>query len=200
MPIQRWCALLVLLSCVAPAQGQTPEDTTVVRGTRVRITAAALARPMIGTLEGRGLDSLVWRPEQDERLVSLPLKSVQRLEISQGRRADTWRGALIGALVGIAAGTVVGLAAGSDDCPRTGLAAFGAVDCFTRGEAAAGGAAVGAIGGGVIGLLIGSSRKSERWRTVSPARLHVGWQRDQPGIVTLMIAIPTREERGTAQW
>jgi hypothetical protein len=86
---RRWWALFAIFCWVAPAQGQTPEDTVLARGTRVRMTAAALSpAPLIGTLDGRRADSLVWRREQEQRPLSLPLKAVQKLEISQGRHAE----------------------------------------------------------------------------------------------------------------
>ena len=181
MPWHRWWALFTVFCCVAPAQGQTLKDTVLARGTRIRITAPALSpAPLIGALEGRRADSLLWLREQEERPVSLPLAAAQKLEISQGRHAETWRGGLIGALAGIGLGALIGLATGNYECPTTGLPALAAVDCLTPGESAAAGAVLGALGGGGLGLLIGSSRKSERWRAVPPDQIRVAWRRPTP--------------------
>ena len=187
MPCHRWWALFTGFCCVAPAQGQTPGDTVLARGTWVRITAPALSpAPLIGTLEGRRADSLLWVRKQEERPLSLPLTAVQKLEISQGRHADTWRGGLIGTLAGIGVGALIGLAAGNYECPTTGLPALAAADCLTPEESAAAGAILGAVGGGGLGLLIGSSRKSERWRAVSPEQIRVAWRHQQGRTLAIM--------------
>jgi hypothetical protein len=184
MSCHRWCALFTVFCCVTSAQGQTPIDTVLAAGARVRITATALSpAPLIGTLEGRRADSLLWLREQEERPSSLPLPTVQKLEISQGRHAETWRGGLIGALAGIGAGALIGLAAGNYSCPTTGA------ECSNPGESAAAGAVLGAVVGGGIGLLIGSSRKSERWQAVSPEQIRAAWRQQQgrtPAIMAVM--------------
>ena len=118
--------------------------------------------------------------------MSLPLTTVQKLEISQGGHADTWRGGLIGTLAGIGVGALIGLAAGNYECPTTGLPAPAAEDCLTPGESAATGAILGAVGGGGLGLLIGSSRKSERWRALSPEQIRVAWRHQQGRTLAIM--------------
>jgi hypothetical protein len=75
--------------------------------------------------------------------------------------------------MGAAAGALVGAVAGNDECPEGGLAGIAGASCLTRTEAAAAGAITGVLLGGGIGLLIGSGKKSERWSSVSPARLRV---------------------------
>jgi hypothetical protein len=64
-------------------------------------------------------------------------------------------------------GALIGFAAGNYECPTTGSDG----DCSSPGESAVAGAILGAIGGGGLGLLIGSSQKSERWRAVSPEQI-----------------------------
>jgi hypothetical protein len=170
MSCHRWWALVTVFCWVTPAQGQTPEDTVLARGTRIRITAPALSpAPLMGTLEGPRTDSLLWRREQDERPTSLPLTTVQKLEISEGSHPETWKGGLIGALAGIGAGALIGLLAGNYSCPTA------AGECSSPGESAAAGAILGAVAGGAVGLLIGSTRQSERWRAVSPGQIRVAW-------------------------
>jgi hypothetical protein len=160
-----WVLGLLLLSGPVPVESQ--EETRLARGTRIRVTAPVLAmRPIIGTLDTLDEERVTWTPEHGDSILSWPRASLERLEISQGRRANTWRGALLGALSGAGAGLIVGFVAGEDECPENGLAGLAAADCLTRAEAAVGGTVLGAVGGGLVGLLIGSGSKSERWRSV----------------------------------
>jgi hypothetical protein len=85
-------------------------------------------------------------------------------------------------------GVLIGLAAGNYECPTTGSDR----DCSSPGESAAAGAILGAIGGGGLGLLIGSSHTSERWRAMSPEQIRVAW-RQQRRTVAIMAVIFWRE-------
>jgi hypothetical protein len=166
--------LLLLLVPWISSAGQSPAETVVPRGARVRVTAPAISqRPLLGMIQGVDRDSVVWQSEPGDSLIAWPLAAVAKLEVSQGQRANTWRFGGIGALMGAVAGALVGAVAGNDDCPEGGLAGFAGASCLTRAEAAAAGAVTGILLGGGVGLLIGSGKQSERWSSVSPGRLRV---------------------------
>ena len=95
---------------------------------------------------------------------------VTRLEVSTGRRRHTWRGAGIGALVGVTSGAFVGYASGDD----------GGWCCFTaEAKAVMTGVGLGGLGA-VIGAVVGSLTRSDRWISVplgsaeATPRLQVG--------------------------
>jgi hypothetical protein len=88
------------------------------------------------------------------------MTSLVKLEASRGRRSNVGKGAVYGALVGVAAGLITaGVACGSYDCEE-----------YT-GVALAGGAGVFGAGGLLIGLFIGATTTGERWEEVPVERL-----------------------------
>ena len=104
--------------------------------------------------------------DRDDSLI-LPLVSLTKLEVSQGLKSRTLKGAGIGFLVGGAAGLATAaiacaIAGNCDaDDPYTGLvyAVFGVL-----------GAGVGTL----TGAIIGSTIKVDRWETVQLDQLRVG--------------------------
>jgi hypothetical protein len=78
--------LLLLIPWGASAS-QSPDETVVSRGTRVRVTAPSISqRPLLGRIHGLDRDSVVWRSEPGDSLIAWPLAAVAKLEVSQGRR------------------------------------------------------------------------------------------------------------------
>jgi hypothetical protein len=127
-------------------------------GDRVRVTA-----PPLG-LDARSgalvlLDSENLVLDGSQRL-TIPIDAVTRIEVSEGRRGNAGKGALIGAGAALAVGLVVfskaeggGHCSGSEEGTGFCLAYLGT------------GVALGAVGGLIVGLAI----RTERWRPVSIA-------------------------------
>ncbi len=134
---------------------------------RVRISSP---RPggsaIVGNVLGLTGDSLIVRQEGRASPLLLPLETVGRIELSEGRHARTGRGALIGLVSGAVLGTGLVVAAASNEEPGDfeGLLTFLALVT---------GVGVSAAGVG-IGALVGSFVHTERWREVPLHELRVG--------------------------
>jgi hypothetical protein len=86
---------------------------------------------------------------------TIPLPELVSLEISQGRKSNAGKGALVGAIAGAAIGAISSIAIAIADPPEG--AGFGAYTVYTLG--------VTGVGAG-IGTLIGSLTRSEHWEAV----------------------------------
>jgi hypothetical protein len=92
--------------------------------------------------------------------VEIPLEAIESLEISLGQRSNTLNGLAYGAL----GGAVLGAAVVAVSCLAEGCSGDGA----SAGGWIAFGAIVGAGGGAVLGLLVGSLVKTETWGIPAP--------------------------------
>jgi hypothetical protein len=180
----RWTlgALLVLLGSAGAAHAQQAGD-------RVRVAVDGGAR-ITGRLERMGTDTLVMMG-RDSVLRTIPLETVQRLDVARGRGSrvrGTLRGAAIGMGVGIAAGAVVGALAYEDECegPEPGFC----LD-FGRGFDAYLGGFMGGVAGTLVGGTAGAVRDPTRWVSIpGQPRVKLGARRD--GGIALGTAIPLR--------
>ena len=95
-------ALLCASLLAAPAQAE--DRPVVAAGQRVRVVASApgvFQGVATGTIVEMGPESLTMA-QTEGAILRLPLASVTRLEVSQGRRRRTKAGLLIGAAAGLA--------------------------------------------------------------------------------------------------
>jgi hypothetical protein len=145
-------ATLVLL--VLPL-AQSPASSPLTPGVRVRVTvreAGGTSRTHVGplrTFDGEALT--LTAGDSAQHSVSLARPSITRVEVSRGRRGNAGRGALLGAVLGLA---VVALSESGceGECePRDnyGLLVAGAT-----------------VGGAAVGAGIGSLMRSERWESL----------------------------------
>jgi len=157
---------LLLSGVLAFALPAFASSQTLSPGTRVRVTAPALMldrqRGQLVSLdrgslvlEGSGSD-LGSRSAAPRRWV-IPRDAVAQLERSLGIRANTRKGLLIGAGVGLAAGLVVTRSGGGSACRGSGD--YGEFCATIIGASTAGGA--------LLGALVGAVARSERWQVVS---------------------------------
>jgi hypothetical protein len=125
-------------------------------GSRVRITDVHSHKRMVGTLISADSDSLRLTSSKDQSVLTVPTRSVARLERSRGQRPSTGRGALIGALAGGGTGLLLGIAASteSDSWVQIGGGEVAAVTVIFG------------LGGAGIGALIGSASHHEQWDSV----------------------------------
>lgn len=149
-------ALVVgLVPATAGAQEGTGEESPVLVGSKVRLRAGSLPQGIQGTIVE--MDDRTLIVSQDQRAVRVSRADITRLEISNGRRRQARKGALIGAIAG--AGTFAALSR------ETYCAEY-----YDDGEACPGRAemvATGVLGGAAWGALIGHFVKTERWTLVS---------------------------------
>jgi len=130
---------------------------------RVRVTAQPI-RNAVGRIHHWTPDSLVVQLDSSDTkrapaTASFHRTSITRLEVSEGRKGHTVRGAVIGFLVGGVAGLFVADAVLGEEADPFGTSFNG------EGVVAvwAGTAVLTAVLGGVIG----SAEKSERWKEIS---------------------------------
>ena len=136
--------MIMLAVPTSAVSAQVPLAT----GDRVRVSAPALAPvDLVGTLTDLRDDTLVVTVPWRERPIDVPLSSVSSLQRAWGYQTRTVRGTLIGAALGFVAGAL----AFDDD--EVGEGAF-------------------AVAGGVVGGVIGSRIRAERWR---PAPMQTRW-------------------------
>lgn len=156
-------AAALLLAVPAIGAGQLP--ASVGPGTRVRVTTPFVRREA-ATVASVGTESMAIVPDRPPRdTLSLLLVELRRLEVSVGKKRDTWRGVGLGAIAGGILGAVLG--AVSYRRPECDSIAFGCgVAEYGPGGQAAIAGALGAIAGGVVGGIIGSQHTSEHWRGV----------------------------------
>lgn len=149
--------LLFLLGGVWGCAG-TARPVMVHPGARVRVTAPDLALEReVGEVAALTRDSLVITAEWGGSY-RLPLRLLERVEVSRGEKRSHQKGAVLGTVIG---GVVGGIAAAASDepCdPDTWCVNLGGA-----GMAAAGGAVLGGLAGGLAGALIGTAFHEERW-------------------------------------
>jgi hypothetical protein len=159
--------LSAALLAVAPAvQGQPTADLPA--GTRVRVSEPAAGR-LVGTVTEVRRDTLLVLARGEVHAV--PISSIRTIQVSRGRPprlASALEGGAIGLLTG-AIGGAASLAIPSllvpDACDREG----DGVLCFSTGEWALVGVAIGAPLGAASGALVGLLSPRERWRRLEPA-------------------------------
>ena len=159
IPASAIIAAICASASIGAAQQQSVQLET---GARVRLVSQKLpANDRIVRVVAAGGDTVTFRSERSSVMRTLPLSDIEAVEVSLGQRSQVRRSAAIGLLTGVGIGVALGLATYE---PCEGL-------CFgpsSRGESAA---FVG-MGGGVLGLLIGTAigavNKAENWQRVQP--------------------------------
>jgi len=142
-----------------PTQGAGPGAATLQPGTRVRVHSPQLSYfPIVGSFVAARADTVEFQGRAEdigERRFVVPLATIDRLDVSLGRKGNGRLGMVVGAVV------FAGLAAiiTPNDEGRSSLGGFN----DERLNAAVGGALLGLLWGGVVGHYI----KTERWKTVS---------------------------------
>ena len=148
-------SLAFSLALVGPAAGQ--QGGPLAPGVRLRVTTAApAARTQPGVHRGFTDSTLVLATS--DGVISIPLRAVTRLEVSQDRRPSVV-GGIVGLLVGGATGGLAGCAANRDS--------YGVFCAGQSDTKVAVGAALGGIAGAAVGALL---FRRERWELVPPER------------------------------
>lgn len=179
--------LALLLWCALPAPSSAQETPGAAQpfpaGTRVRVFAPdAFRKPVAGQVTLITADTLFltgWRGG----LVAVPVAAITRTDVSRGR--DHWKGAFKGAGIGaLAGGGLLGVMvfAGDPNC-----------DYCLPGrnvEAAAIGAAIGAVLVAPVGAFFGGIAGSEKWEPAS-VRFSLAPRTDASGLaVRLTVRAP----------
>ena len=158
LPGSRWAVAFLGLALSTPSTlpAQTPES--VPTGARVRVKQPDYGP---GWLDGKlvmlSTDSAAIALAATPDTLRFATGRLVPFELSQGFRANTGRGALLGFGIGAGTGLILGIAASAEDC--TGFCPVQVGPAEILGVSAL----LGGVGAG-IGAVIGSLSRSERWR------------------------------------
>lgn len=147
-------------------------------GVRIRVVAQGGDHTVEGRLVSLTGTSLVYELAEGER-VQVDRRDVESLEAVRLRR-HTGAGLVAGVLVG---GLIFGIVAASTHGEPSCTDWF-CVNPFSRGDVALAGSLVGALGGGLLGAVIGHATTSESWEPVVAPRPAAG-----PGSVGLAVRV-----------
>jgi hypothetical protein len=151
--------LLGFLAADALAQSPAPSPLFLPPGARVRVFAAGHGG--IEAYLSRHDDASVTlafpaeSPFAPPTEMAVPAASIERMELSLGKKRHAWLGAAIGAIV-------VGLTGFSDPIDTSGNCGYESSAPCSRGEAVVVAALAGAAMGGMVGHLV----QTERWTPV----------------------------------
>jgi hypothetical protein len=179
-------ALLAALGVAFAAPGAVTQDLPpLAAGQRVRVTASAadMSR-QTATLVALSAESLVvarWWPgpggaagRGDSGAVRIALGAVRALDVSAGRRRHTVLGIVIGGLVGGTARAIYGFSQG-DTSDVANFVCDHVFPCVARtaGQKALFWGLNGMFGGALVGGVVGTFVKTERWIAVPLQRVRV---------------------------
>jgi hypothetical protein len=164
--ISTLCAVALMTPVVGVSQVSPPEELRVDTGSRVRIAAPVFGpKKQVGTVVSLTRDTLVLRQGSSMATRSVATSDITALEVANGKHSRKAKGALWGTLLGAGAGAILGYTLYKEpSCSNPN--GFGCIN-FTVGPTSAGSnAAFSAVGGGILGALIGTlfgSRDTDSW-------------------------------------
>ena len=146
--------VVVLTMVIAGGRAVGADTADIPTGGRVRVSSETLpSGAVVGTVTSVEVDAVVLTRRAGDPPVRIALDAGTKLELSVGRRSQWARGALMGATIG----AVPGL-----------LLTFGdySSDVHGDGPSPAAVAAMGAVGGALVGAAVGWAIKRDEWREV----------------------------------
>lgn len=158
----------VALTAPLPALSQmmaVPEPVLAVdAGSRVRIAAPVFgSKKQVGTVVSLTADTLVLRQGVTTASRAIATSDITALEVSRGTHTRKAKGALWGTLIGAGSGAVLGYVLYKEPkCNNQGGGCFIIIGPDSKGS----NAAFSAVGGGLLGALIGTlvgARATEAW-------------------------------------
>jgi outer membrane lipoprotein SlyB len=173
---------VVLLAVTGPKVGaQSGAMPAFWQGARLRVTSPALGpQRRVVTLLRQHADTIVVRVEGRSDSTVLRSADISRLELSRGAHTQVRKGLIIGAISGAVLGAVITYASYKEpDCTNI----YGCIDSpiETRSTETAFGAIGGGVLGGLVGAGVGAVWKVENWEYF---RI--------PGAATGLRVVPTR--------
>ncbi len=160
----------------APAMMIAQDIAPLATGQRVRVTAPTISNvPIVGALAHLNADTFLVETHGDTSRV--PRAAVERLDVSMGQKSNAGKGALFGGLLG---GGIGALALGSSSL---------CADLEASGTCALVGAGGGGLAGLLLGALIGSTSKRDRWESASVDRLRVSFIPREHGRLLLAASV-----------
>jgi hypothetical protein len=177
-------ALMVIGLMVAPVATIAAQQAPPVKaGDRVRVIAPGVSgSPFVGAVVALEADSLVVHDSMDTWRLSLA--SVEKVDLSQGRKSHALLGAGIGFVVGGGVAIAVLYTGGSTSlCDQSANQ-----DAMNSGECI-GLTALGGAAGAGLGAIIGGLIRTERWQNIPLERLRVSLSPQAGGRLGLALAV-----------
>ncbi len=141
---------------------------TLKKGDRIKLSAPSVSKkPLVGTFMTRSNTLTVLYRSKDDSTYYIINTLIDRIYISSGKKRNTGRGALIGAVSG---GLILGITASV-----TNSEIETKIDPDISGgfEYVVVGAAIGILGGGAVGAIIGAINQTEQWERM-PVQISMG--------------------------
>jgi hypothetical protein len=170
--------LAAILASATSSRIAAQEIVRLEPGQRVRVTAPTISSTQIvGAFAHMAADTLV--VETDGRAWHFPRASLTRVDVNRGQKSNAGRGALFGFLIGAGIGAV---ALGSSSLCAETLE-------VPAGRCALIGAGGGGVGGLLLGTIAGALIKTDRWQEVPVDRLRVSLIPPGPGRFALAMSV-----------
>lgn len=158
--------LIATMVSAAPVKLGAQEHWPVSPRDRVRVTMKRDHSAVIGTIQTIKGNALVIQPKKSQ-FRTVALRDIAKLEVSRGQRTGALKGAAAGFVIfGIAGAVAKGAACEAD----LGLGTSSGEPC--PGKAALVGVGTGAVGA-LLGAVIGSFIRTDRWDEASLDDVHI---------------------------
>ena len=159
-----FCAVLLVTPVTGMSQMSPPGAIQVDAGSRVRIAAPVFgAEKRVGTVVSLTRDTLVLRTGASTAFLPVATSEITALEVSSGTHTRKAKGALWGLLVGAGSGAILGYSLYKE--PKCRNDGFGCI-ILIGPDSKASNAAFSAVGGGLVGVLVGTllgMRATDTW-------------------------------------
>jgi hypothetical protein len=167
--IATFCAILLLIPVAGLSQVSQPDVVQVDAGSRVRIAAPVFGpEKKMGTIVSLTRDTLVLRHGPKPAFQSIATSEITALEVSSGTHTRKAKGALWGLVVGAGSGAILGYTLYKE--PKCRDEGFGCI-ILIGPDSKASNAAFSAVGGGLLGMLIGTLFGMQATETWTPGTI-----------------------------
>ena len=148
-----FCAALLLTPVAGMAQVSQPDVIPVDAGSRVRIAAPVFgSEKRVGTVVSLTHDTLVLRQGANTAFQPVATSEITALEVSSGTHTRKAKGALWGLVIGAGSGGILGYTLYKE--PK--CQGFNCIALIAAPRSKASNAAFSAVGGGLLGILVGT--------------------------------------------
>jgi hypothetical protein len=162
--LSTFCAVLLMTPVAGISQVSQPEVIRVDAGSRVRIAAPVFGPDkQVGTVVSLTRDTLVLRHGANTAFRPVATSEITALEVSSGTHTRQAKGALWGLVIGAGSGAILGYTLYKEPkCRDEGFGCIILIGPDSKGS----NAAFSAVGGGLLGMLIGTlfgMQATETW-------------------------------------
>jgi hypothetical protein len=163
------CAVLVVTPVAGISQVSQPDLIRVDTGSRVRIAAPVFGpEKRVGTVVSLTRDTLVLRQGAGIAFQPVATSEITALDVSSGTHTRKAKGALWGLVIGAGSGAILGYTLYKE--PKCRDEGFGCI-ILIGPDSKASNAAFSAVGGGLLGMLIGTLFGMQATETWTPGTI-----------------------------